>query len=168
MFPFLDDLLHDHPHSSRVLSVSIHEGEAACCAEPVELLTQILSKKYALLLMYVSYGDQLREMFRDGVYAHFQEHIEEERQSIYAINKKLTALGEDGSAHHEEIPCVRLDDARDVFSNIQREEEACVCLWSKLFHATEDDVALNGMAQEGAQLDQTHADDMKRYLRSHR
>lgn len=178
MFPFLDDMLGEHPHGVGVMRISVksHPMEANsapamsadCGCDHVETLKEILCKKYTLLLMYMSYGDQLREFFRDGVYDHFQEHIEEERESIYNLNKKITALGSDAHVHHEEIPCIRLDDAREVFNHILRVEEEAICLWSKLFHATDDDVALNGMAQDGAVTDQTHADDMKRYLRSHR
>jgi bacterioferritin (cytochrome b1) len=176
MFPFLDDMLGGPMHGVKVMRVTMKSPEPShtvgaddgCGCDHMELLKEILCKKYTLMLMYISYGDQLREFFRDGVYEHFQEHIEEERKSIYALNKKITALGGDASAEHCDVPCVHLDDAREVFNHILRVEEETICLWSKLFHATDDDVPLNGMAQEGAQMDQAHADDMKRYLRSHR
>lgn len=177
MFPFLDDILSSPQHGVGVLRVSVKRPPMEetkpstldeCGCDHVALLKEILCKKYTLLLMYMSYGDQLREFFRDGVYNHFQEHIEEERASIYKLNKKITALGSDAHVHHEEIPCIPLDDAREVFNHILRVEEEAICLWSKLFHATDDDVTLNGMAQDGAVGDQAHADDMKRYLRSHR
>jgi bacterioferritin (cytochrome b1) len=177
MFPFLDEMLGHAPARVGVVRISMKpkmdgsdmpaSGEDCGC-DHMDLLKEILCKKYSLMLMYISYGDQLREFFRDGIYEHLQEHLEEERRSIYNLNKKITALGGDAKVEHCDIPCVRLDDVREVLMTILRVEEEAICLWSKLFHATDDDVPLNGMAQEGAQQDQAHADDLKRYLRSRR
>lgn len=137
-----------------------------CCCEHVEILKKLSSKKYQLILAYIHYGDQLRAMYRDGIYEHFQEHLEEERAQLYQINKKITAMGSDAPCTPGPVPPVPLDNARAIFKTLLPIEEESVSLWSKLFHETEDDVALNGMAQAYATECKGHADDLRRYLRS--
>jgi ferritin len=155
MFDFLNELLSKSPQAPE------KDG-----AEHLACLQSILTKKYALLLAYISYGDQLRAFGRDGVYEHFQEHIKEERDTIYQLNKKITALGGDAVVSVDPVPSVPLNQPRAVFEALLAMEQASVALWSELFRNTEDDVALNAMAQNGALADQQHADDMRRYLRS--
>lgn len=154
MFDFLDDLLGGKAEPSNVASAH------------VPCLQAILAKKYALLLAYVAYGDQLRSLCRDGVFEHFQEHIKEERDAIYQLNKKITALGGDAAVAPEPVPTVPLNQPRAVFEAVLMLEQSTVALWSALFRATTNDVPLNALAQEGALVDQQHADDMRRYLRS--
>lgn len=158
MFDFLDDLLgHAEPKTP---------DAAPAAGAHVPCLQAILSKKYALLLAYIHYGDQLRAFCRDGIYQHFQEHIKEEREFIYELNKKITALGADAHADPAPTALVGLNDPRAVFESLLSMELEVVAKWSELFHATANDVPLNALAQEGALVDQQHADDMRRYLRS--
>lgn len=140
--------------------------EDPCCCHSVSILKKLAAKKYQLILAYIHYGDQLRAMYRDGIYEHFQEHLEEERAQLYQINKKITALGGDAPCEPEPVPCVPLNDARAIFRAVLAIEESSVQMWSQLFRLTDDDVPLNGMAQTYAQECQGHADDLKRYLRS--
>jgi bacterioferritin (cytochrome b1) len=139
-----------------------------CCegSGTIEILNELAGKKYQLILAYIHYGDQLRAMYRDGIYEHFQEHLEEERAQLYQINKKVTALGGDAPCCPGPVPTVALNDARAMFHALMQIEEESVRLWSSLFHQTDDDVALNGMAQTYATECQGHTDDLKRYLRS--
>lgn len=141
-------------------------GGDDCGCDNVEILKKLSSKKYQLILAYIHYGDQLRALYRDGIYEHFQEHLEEERAQLYQINKKVTALGHDAPCCPGEVPPVPLNDAKAIFRVALKIEEESVQLWSDLFRQTDDDVALNGMAQTFAQECQGHADDLKRYLRS--
>lgn len=131
-----------------------------------DTLVQLVNKKYQIILAYIHFGDQLRAMFRDGVFHHFQEHLDEERAQLYQLNKKITALGGDAPCQPEPVPCVPLADARAMIAAVLQLETESVELWSALFHQTSHDVALNGMAQAYATECQGHADDMKRYLRS--
>lgn len=137
-----------------------------CCCEHVETLKKLSSKKYQLILAYIHYGDQLRAMYRDGLYEHFKEHMKEERAQLYEINKKITAMGSDAPCCPGPVPPVALNDARAVLHALLQIEQESIKLWSSLFHQTDDDVALNGMAQAYATECQGHADDLKRYLRS--
>lgn len=131
----------------------------------IEVMKLLVGAKYQLIIAYINYGDQLRAVYRDGVFKHFQEHIEEERAQAYELAKKLTALNEDAPTEHEPIPSIELGNVRDMFQTILELEEKSVALYQKLFELSKDDAALNGLAQSGAQQDQQHADDMIRYLR---
>lgn len=134
--------------------------------EVLALLKKLVSKKYQLILAYIHYGDQLRAMFRDGVFAHFQEHLDEERAQLYQLNKKITALGGDASCSPSPVPEVELADTQGILKAVLAMETESVEMWSELFRQTSSDVALNGMAQNYATECQGHADDMRRYLRS--
>jgi len=141
--------------------------EKVAAASVDTLLKELVGEKYRLMIAYVNYGDQIRCFERDGIHSHFQTHIEEERELAYELAKHLTALGEDAPAKVPDVKEVKLDHPRDVFEELQKMEERSVELWNKLFKETEgEDVALNGLAQEGAVKDQQHVDDMKRYLRT--
>lgn len=165
LFPFLDDMLGDVPPAQEA---------GACHADApgesvVPQLQAILAKKYELMLAYIHYGDQLCAFFRDGVYKHFQEHVAEERAGIYELHKKIIALGGAATLNATDgplCPAVPVEDAKAAFEALLRMETEVVQLWSALFRQTEHDVPLNALAQEGAALDQSHADDMHRYLRS--
>ena len=65
---------------------------------------------------------------------------------------------------------ISLDDVdynqpKSVFKKILELEEEGVAAFQELFALTKDDAAMNALAQDGAQLDTQHADDMRRYLR---
>lgn len=134
--------------------------------EAIDVMKQLVGEKYRLILAYINYGDQLRATYRDGIYKHFQEHIDEERAQAYELAKKLTALGEDAPTAHDPVPRVSLGDAQAVFKIILDLEEKGVALYQQLFDLSKHDAALNGLAQNGALQDQQHADDMLRYLRA--
>ena len=140
--------------------------EKVAAASVVALMKDLVGEKYRLIIAYVNYGDQLRCFERDGIHSHFATHIEEERELAYELAKHLTALDEDAPAKIPEVREVKLDHPRDVFEEILRLEEKSLDLWTKLFEETSQDVALNGLAQEGAVKDRQHIDDMKRYLRT--
>lgn len=164
--PLGDMLKRMMPMGKNPMSLEDAYDDACGCDDKVEILKKLAGKKYQLILAYIHYGDQLRAMYRDGIYEHFQEHIEEERAQLYQINKKITALGHDAPCCPGPVPPAPLNNARAIFQNLLPIEEESVQLWSQLFRMTDDDVPLNGMAQTYAQECQGHADDLKRYLRS--
>ena len=133
----------------------------------LDRLKELARHKYALIITYIHLGDQLRDKARDGIYAHFNTHLNEEREQLYQINKKVTALGGDvvPSVTLDHLNGVDLADAKAMFETIKKLELDSVRLWSDLFRATSADVALNGLAQNYAVECQGHADDMARYLR---
>lgn len=134
------------------------------------LLPRLLSlaqMKYTLVVAYIHYGDQLRAFARDGVFAHFNEHLDEEREQLYQLHKKITALGGTAKPKLESVEWVTtLNEPRSVFAHLQSLEQNAVTRWAALFNETSKDVALNGWAQNYAIECQGHADDMARYLRS--
>jgi ferritin len=131
----------------------------------VEILQKILAAKYKLMISYANYGDGLRHWARDGIWHHFQEHLKEERDNAYEIAKRLTAMGESIKVKDISLDDVDYNQPKSVFKKILELEEEGVAAFQELFALTKDDAAMNALAQDGAQLDTQHADDMRRYLR---
>jgi hypothetical protein len=161
--PEIHDVKTEGPLGDELRSIFERESAGSPCCE---LLKRLSSKKYQLILAYIHYGDQLRAFFRDGIFAHFQEHLDEERAQLYQINKKITAMGGDAPCEPLPIPSVPMNDAAAMMRALRSMEQESMELWSELFRQTDDDVALNGMAQNYATECQGHADDLTRYLRS--
>lgn len=59
----------------------------------IEAVRGALNAKYAVLLAYIAYGDQLRVVDRDGLYKHFQDHVGDERDWIYQLHRTLASRG---------------------------------------------------------------------------
>lgn len=150
------------------LALEAAEDEPVEPVDPViTTLQALVNAKYSLMLAYAHYGDQLRNLARDGLHAHFNQHSAEEREQAYQLNKKLTALGKTAHAGVVSFGEVDMNDVPGVLQALLAMEQNSVGLWTELFHATEStDVALNGLAQNGAVECQGHADDLIRYLRS--
>lgn len=150
----------------------IHDVKTAEDRTPdsLGLLPRLLAlgqMKYTLVVAYIHYGDQLRSFARDGIHEHFNQHLDEEREQLYQLHKKITALGGTAKPKLEPVEWVTtLNDPRAVCAHLQRLELQSVARWVALFNATSKDVAMNGWAQNYAIECQGHADDMARYQRS--
>jgi len=129
------------------------------------LVRKLLSVKYAVLLAYVSYGDQLRGANRDGLYEHFQEHVKDERRSIYELNRHLASRGEVHVPHNVTIPEVELGGPVPLLGVLLQFEEAALEAWRELFRAIppNKNVGLSGFAQNGAQAQLAHVEDLRRW-----
>jgi bacterioferritin (cytochrome b1) len=154
-----------HQLLEQMLGPRLQQPEAAPQADPrAQLLHHLLGLKYQLIIAYINYGDRLQAFYRDGVHQHFQTHVEEERQQAYEVTKRLTALGHAALPNVPPVPEVSSSDFRGVLEALLKLEEQSVVAWQQLFNASQDDAALNGLAQNGALQDQQHTDDMLRYL----
>lgn len=131
-------------------------------------LQNLVPAKYTLIAAYIHYGDQLQSFSRDGLFKHLNEHLDEEREQLYQIHKKIVALGSGTKPSLDKVDwrSATLSDTRAVLAHLQKLEDASVALWNALFRCASDDVALNGLAQNYATECQGHSDDLARYLRS--
>src|ERR1019366_8596697 len=87
------------------MALSPEEGLTAAPLETiVKQLAKLLKLKYTAVILYMNYGDRLRAHYRDAIYDHFQEHIEDERKDAYALAMKITALGAEPAAKVGQVP----------------------------------------------------------------
>lgn len=137
-------------------------------ADPyVEAVREVLNAKYAVLLAYIAYGDQLRVVDRDGLHRHFRDHIEEERDWIYALHRTLAARGEAHFPTGVSVPSPPLADPRPLLEALLALEKQALGAWEALASAAEaqpERLALSGFAQEGARVELTHIEDLQRWL----
>lgn len=131
-----------------------------------DLLQCLLSKKYALILQYMNFGDKLLALYRDSLYEHFNTHLEEERAMAYQITRKLVSRGADPNICLCDFKNVLCNKPLEMINCLQECEQELVNLWSQLGAATKEDFVLNAFAQDGAIKDQAHLEDMIRYNRA--
>ncbi len=153
------------PDPADPLRVSKDEGLYAVNElQIIEILQKILSGKYALMVMYLHYGATLLAHWRDGVHEHFQEHAKEEQLSAYYLAKKIVAMG--GQATPKVGTVRPVATFADMGLELLKAEQKVLRLWSELNLAAGQNLGLQSLAQDGALLDQQHADDIRRYMRS--
>lgn len=160
----LATLLTDAPNGTDPLSISDEEGQFADYGSVVNGLRTLLSIKYQLMLTYMNYGDSLQHIARDGIYKHFQEHIEEERAHAYELAKRLSALGESNGVMLGALsPVTSLEETLHTLLKMEQQAQAA---WRTLRSYAGNNLALDSFCQDGAWRDGQHADDLRRYLRS--
>lgn len=136
-------------------------------ADPmVEGARAVLNAKYAVQLAYMAYGDQLRTSERDGLYKHFQEHMEDERGWIYQLHRLLAARGEANYPSGVTVPQAPLAAPRPMLEALLGLERTALAAWEQLAGApgVQDSLAYSGFAQEGAHIQMTHIEDLQRWL----
>lgn len=140
--------------------------EAAQEDPVVAAVRAALDVKYAVLLAYITYGDQLRCPERDGLYTHFQTHVEDERDWIYQLHRNLASRGEEHSPTGVSVPTCPRSNPRPVLEALLALETQALAAWGALFGSINaaTDVGLSGFAQNGAQVQQSHVEDLKRWL----
>lgn len=133
----------------------------------VSAVRQVLDAKYVVLLAYVAFGDQLRTADRDGLYRHFQEHVEEEREWIYKLHRSLASMGDSHTPTGVTVPSPPLADPRPMLESLLALELHSLAAWDALAQAAEatpERLARTGFAQEGATVGLSHIEDLRRWL----
>lgn len=133
----------------------------------VEAVRGVLNAKYAVLLGYIAYGDQLRVVDRDGLYRHFQDHVDEQRSWIYELHRALAARGEAHFPSGVSVPTPPLADPRPMLEALRALSEQALGAWDAVAAAAETQparFALSGFAQDGARVEMTHIEDLLRWL----
>ncbi len=127
---------------------------------------QVLAAKYAVLLAYMAYGDQLAFPTRDGLYQHFTTHAEEERKWIYELHRHSAAHNAPyfGTAT---VSSCDLDTPEPALKELlfleARVLDAWVA-WDKTLQNKGAPLGLCGFVQDGARATLTHIEDLRRYL----
>lgn len=145
------------------LAVSPEEGLFAVPQEKVVgQCVKLLKLKYTAMLMYVNYGDRIRAHFRDSIYAHFNEHMEEERKDAYHLAMKITALGGEPTPKVVAIPDI--NDLHQIFMHLLQAEKELLQELRNLVAMAGENLSLKVMAEQMVLTDQQHADDMRRMM----
>lgn len=145
------------------LAVSPEEGLFAVPQEKVVgQCLKLLKLKYTAMLMYVNYGDRIRAHFRDSIYAHFKEHMKEERRDAYHLAMKITALGGEPTPKVATIP--DLNDLHQIFVQILQMEKELIQELRNLAAMAGENLSLKVMLEQMVLTDQQHADDMRRMM----
>lgn len=156
------------PEFDQYLSPGAPTPEAAEAADPyVAAVGRALDAKYAVLLAYIAYGDQLRVVDRDGLYRHFQDHVSDERDWIYQLHRGLAARGVSHFPSGVSTPTPPLADPRPMLEALLALELQALAAWDAVASAAEtqpERLALSGFAQEGARVELTHVEDLRRWL----
>jgi bacterioferritin len=145
------------------LAVSQEEGLFAVPQEKVVAQCQKLLKlKYTAMLMYVNYGDRIRAHFRDPIYAHFQEHMKEEREDAYHLAMKITALGGEPTPKVASIPDI--NDLHQMFIALLQAEKELLQELRNLAAMAGENLGLKVTLEQMALTDSRHADDIRRMM----
>lgn len=138
----------------------------------LDALQALVAKKYAVLLAYATYGDQLRCVERDGLFKHFGDHFAEERAWLYTLHRMIAARGGTAYPSGVAVPQTPLLAPRPCIEALAAMEVELLDLWAHADGALESDpsvsagekAALRAQLQEGARIDLAHVEDMRRYL----
>lgn len=146
---------------SHPLVVSNEEGLFTVSQEQmVSLLQKVLKLKYTAVLMYMNYGDRIRAHFRDALYAHFQEHLNEERQACYDLAMKITALGGEPDVQVTKVPSTPV--IMEMMGHIMQAEKVLIESQRNVIAACGENIGLRVLMENSLLLDQRHLDDARR------
>jgi bacterioferritin (cytochrome b1) len=145
------------------LAVSLEEGLFAIPQDQMmKLLQKSLKLKYTAVLMYINYGDRVRSHFRDSVYAHWQEHMAEERTSCYDLAMKITALGGEPEAQISKIPSTA--SLSEMFMHIMQMEKQLIQGQRDILAVCGENEGLRVLIENSLLEDQRHLDDARRMM----
>lgn len=143
------------------LAVSAEEGLFAVPQEQmVKLLQKALKLKYTAVLAYMNYGDRIRSHFRDAIYAHFQEHIAEERKACYDLAMKITALGGEPEVQVSKVPSTPA--ITEMMMHLMQLEKQLIQGQRDVLATCGENVGLRILIENSLLEDQRHLDDIRR------
>lgn len=145
------------------LAVSPEEGMFAVPQEKIVAQCQKLLKlKYTIHLAYMNYGDRIRAHFRDTIYAHFGEHMGEERNDAYHLAMKITALGGEPTPKVGTVPDI--NDLHQIFMTLLQLEKQLLLELRNLSAMAGENLSIKVMLEQMVLTDQQHADDLRRMM----
>ena len=145
------------------LAVSPEEGLFAVPQEKViSALQKLLKLKYTAIISWMNYGDRLRSHYRDTIYAHFNEHMQEERQDAYHLAMKITALGGEPTPKVSSVADV--NDLHQMLIVLLQLEKELLQATRELSLLAGDNMGLKVSLDEIALKDSRHADDLRRMM----
>jgi bacterioferritin (cytochrome b1) len=145
------------------LAVSPEEGMFAVPQQRVVAqCLKLLKLKYTTHLAYMNYGDRIRAHFRDPIYAHFGEHMGEERNDAYHLAMKITALGGEPTPKVATVPDI--NDLHQIFMTLLQMEKELIQELRNLSLMAGENLSLKVMLEQMVLTDQQHADDLRRMM----
>jgi bacterioferritin len=145
------------------LAVSPEEGLFAVPQQAmISLLQKALKLKYTAVLAYINYGDRIRAHYRDTIYAHFQEHLDEERKACYDLAMKITALGGEPDVQVQKVPSTPA--LAEMFMHLMRLEKELIEGQRAILAAAGENVGLRILIENSLLEDQRHLDDIRRMM----
>lgn len=145
------------------LAVSPEEGMFAVPQQKVVAqCLKLLKLKYTTHLAYMNYGDRIRAHFRDTIYAHFGEHMGEERTDAYHLTMKITALGGEPTPKVGTVPDV--NDLHQILTILLQMEKELIQELRNLSAMAGENLSLKVMLEQMVLTDQQHADDLRRMM----
>ena len=114
------------------------------------------------MITYANYGDRLRAHYRDSIYAHFNEHMGEEREDAYHLTMKITALGVEPTPRVATISDV--NDLHQIFLTLLQMEQALLQELRVLSQMAGENIGLRATVDQMALTDSQHADDLRRMM----
>ena len=123
---------------------------------------KLLRLKYSIMLMYVNYGDRIRAHYRDAIYQHFQEHMEEEREDAYHLTMKITALG--GEPGTKVAPIPDAGTIESMMTNLLQAEKELIQELRVLAEMAGENLPLKVTLEQMVLTDSQHADDLRRMM----
>lgn len=144
-------------------SISPEEGAPAVPQEVIlKKLAGIAALKAGAVLMYTVYADAIRAPFRDSLYAHFEEHLAEERAGIYDFNMKIVALGGQLIPKATKPPVA--NGIQEILTAVIQYEKELIGAIRELHGVCGDYLGLKLMLEDNLLKDQKHLDDARRML----
>lgn len=145
------------------LAVSPEEGLFAVPQEQMlKLLQKALKLKYTAVLMYINYGDRIRSHFRDATYAHWQDHMGEERTACYDLAMKITALGGEPEVQVSKVPSTGV--LSEMFMHIMQMEKQLIQGQREILAVCGENEGLRILIENSLLEDQRHLDDARRMM----
>lgn len=127
----------------------------------------VLLAKYAVLLAYMAYGDQLAFPARDGLYQHFSAHADEERKWIYELHRHSSARRAPQFLDAS-VDVVDLTTPEPALTRLLQLEARVLDAWTAwdqlLRRQQPQPLGLSGFVQDGARATLAHMEDLRRYL----
>ncbi len=132
----------------------------------------LLQVQYAVLLAYMTYGDQLQCIERDGLYEHFKTHADDIKSWIYELHRTLASMGMESYPQGVTVPTAPLKAARPAIEALLGLETQLLDGWANCAAVLASEpppsqgelVALTTFFEDGGRNTLAHVQDLRRYL----
>ena len=138
-------------------------GFSAPKAEVLQAITAMIENELKTGYAYQAYAQALRGVSRDGMAEEFTEHAGEETEHAEYLMRRASVLG--GPLQLPDIPAPpAATDPVDIARIMLRIEQEGAAKWRLLHSLINDDNPMRFKVEEYMTREESHQDDLKRYL----